>query len=195
METNDFHSASRRRLRLTPLPISELPAHSLLASQQSTASPTLRSFITEVLSEAIAFSDTIVPTQFKRKGSPKSSSPSTAQVQLLTCDDLKLVGSSKGNDTSKTEAWFARQSTHVDKAETGTASWEEFVDGLMRDHSVHEMEYTPDVYDAHKVLDWREEIGMLEGEGWEQGWREVAMEGMFDVHCVICLARCRWDEF
>ena len=155
METNDFHSASRRRLRLTPLPLPELPAHPILASQQSSpfTTPSLRNFIIEVLLEALAFSDTIVPTQFKRKGSPKSSSPSTAPVQLLTCDDLKLVGSSKGNDTSKTEAWFARQSTHVDRAEAGTASWEEFVEGLLREHSVHEMEYTPDVYDARKVLD------------------------------------------
>ena len=34
------------------------------------------------------------------------------------------------------------------------------MEGLLREHSVHEMEYTPDVYDARKVLDWREEVAM-----------------------------------
>ena len=74
----------------------------------------------------------------------------------------------------------------MDKAETGTACWEEFVDGLMREHSVHEMEYTPDVYDAHRVLDWREEVAVLEREGWEMGWREVAMEGMSAMFNLMC---------
>jgi hypothetical protein len=179
METNDFHSASKRRLRLKPLPISDLPSHPIFAAHQSGSSPTLQSFVNEVLSEAIAFSDTIIPTQFKSKGSPKSSDPSTAKVQLLTCDDIVQVGV-KGE---KTEPWFARHSVHEDLAKHGTATYEEMVAGLMRNHSVHEMEYTPDVFDAHKVLDWKEEIARLEAEGRSGGYKELAMEGLSCLYC------------
>jgi len=63
------------------------------------------------------------------------------------------------------------------------------VDGLLREHSTHEMEYTPDVYDARKVLDWREEVAVLEREGWERGWKEVAMEGMSDMRRALCSER------
>jgi hypothetical protein len=177
METNDFHSASERRLRLKPLPLSDLPSHPLLTSHQSTTSPSLQPFILEVLAEAISFSDSIVPTQFKSKGSPKSSEPSTAKVQLLTCDDIVQAGV-KGE---KTEPWFARHSVHEDAPKHGTTTFEEMVHGLMRDHSKNEMEYTPDVYDAYKVLDWTEEIARLQSERGLQGYREMAMEGWSQV--------------
>ena len=56
------------------------------------------------------------------------------------------------------ESWFARESLHENKAEEGTATWEEFDHGLRVDHSQHEKEYTPDVQDAHEIMNWDEEL-------------------------------------
>ena len=68
---------------------------------------------------------------------------------------------------------FARKSTHANKAEDGTATWEEFDNGLRVLHSEHERDYTPDVYDSHKVLDWDAETDAL---GEELGdYRDVKM--------------------
>ena len=47
---------------------------------------------------------------------------------------------------------------HVNKREAGTADFAEFDTGLRQEHSVHEMDYTPDVFDAHEVLSWDAEI-------------------------------------
>ena len=59
---------------------------------------------------------------------------------------------------------FARKSTHANKAEDGTATWEEFDNGLRVLHSEHEREYTPDVFDSFKVLDWDAETDALGDE-------------------------------
>lgn len=74
---------------------------------------------------------------------------------------------------------FARKSTHVHKAETGTATWEEFDGGLRVQHSEHEREYTPDVFDAFKVLDWDAETDALGDELGE--YRDVKMSSMFPI--------------
>jgi len=74
------------------------------------------------------------------------------------------------------EAWFARRSTHTNKRERGTADWREFNERLRRNHSQHEMEYTPGVFDAHKVLDWDAEIQGLGGQ--VEGFQDVSMSGM-----------------
>lgn len=159
METTDFKATSTRKLRLAPLQPSALPAHPSLPTSSSSVS--LSAFVCEVLNEALAFSDTIIPTTFQNKGSPKSSAPSTAKVQLLTSDVLKG------------ETWFARRSEHKDAAVDGSASYQEFEDGLYCNHSVHEMEYTPDVFDAYKVLDYRAEITRVDSF---DKWRNVEME-------------------
>ena len=72
---------------------------------------------------------------------------------------------------------FARKSTHVHKPETGTATWEEFDSGLRVQHSEHEREYTPDVFDSFKVLDWDAETDALGDELGE--YRDVKMSSMF----------------
>lgn len=58
------------------------------------------------------------------------------------------------------------------------------MNGLCREHSVHEGEYTPDVVDARRVLSWNEEVRALEAEGtWrEMGFREVGCEIYEMVH-------------
>ncbi|KAI9887024.1 MAG: hypothetical protein M1823_001168 [Watsoniomyces obsoletus] len=54
----------------------------------------------------------------------------------------------------KGEKWFARISTHEDAPKEGTASFDEMIAGLKRDHALHEQECTPTLYDTNKVLEW-----------------------------------------
>lgn len=172
-ETAAFHDPNKRLLKLSPLPPYKLPAHPLLASKQTqSGQPTLRTFVTELLTEAVAFSDSIVPNQFRMKSSSKSSAPAKADVAVLSCDSL-VDGT-----------WFARQSLHEDKAEVGTASWSEFVNGLCMDHSKHEAEYTDGVVDARKVMGWEEEVRHLEEEGAfeESGFEHVGVAVYEMVH-------------
>ena len=60
------------------------------------------------------------------------------------------------------EQWFARRSVHKDTPLPGTASLGEFHGGVREAHSQHEMEYTPDVYDAYEVMDWNEQLRGLD---------------------------------
>ena len=52
---------------------------------------------------------------------------------------------------------FARKSTHLNRSEFGTATWEEFDAGLRVNHSENEHDYTDDVFDSFKILDWDRE--------------------------------------
>ena len=81
---------------------------------------------------------------------------------------------------------FARKSTHIHKTETGTATWEEFDGGLRVQHSEHEREYTPDVFDSFKVLDWDAETDALGDELGE--YKDVKMSSM----SISALFPCLW---
>lgn len=174
METNDFHSSSARLLRLKALPLSSLPPHPLIIPSALTnlqsvpagtrasngaGQPDLRAFTAELLREAVNFADKVIPETFATKGKPKPSTPATAPVQMLASD--VMTG----------EYWIARRSLHENAASRGTASFDEFVAGLYNDHSQHEQEYTPDCYDARRVLRW------FEGEDFAQSVQEFE-----DVH-------------
>jgi hypothetical protein len=66
------------------------------------------------------------------------------------------------------EHWFARLSRHPNissKEKKGSANWDEFVFGLRDQHSKHEYDFTPTLYDAHHIMDWNEEVRVLENEG------------------------------
>ncbi|OCT46587.1 hypothetical protein CLCR_02010 [Cladophialophora carrionii] len=68
------------------------------------------------------------------------------------------------------EHWFARKSVHKDLSSKdttspGNASWQEFIYGLRDNHSKHEEDFTPNLYDAHHVCDWNGEIQRLESQG------------------------------
>ena len=66
------------------------------------------------------------------------------------------------------ENWFVRRSVHKNessKTGEGTASWSELVFGLKEQHSKHEQDFTPTLYDAHYVLDWNDEIRKLPKQG------------------------------
>jgi hypothetical protein len=144
--------------------------------------PALIPFITELLSQGVLFADSIVPQTFK-SGKQKSAPPAKARVQLLKRDisasELRQISWAEGAVTRKapalnsSEVWFARRSRHQDKTEDGTATFEEFATGLRDDHSEHEREYTPNVYDSFKVLDWDEETA---AEGFTiEGYSMVTM--------------------
>lgn len=167
-ETEEFKNRATRKLRMRPLTPKELPPHPLLEKLQAGQSQPvdLRHFVNEVLEEAIEFSDSVIPSTFQKKGSPKSSPPSTAKVQLLSSELIQG------------ETWFARQSIHENAPLEGTADFEEFENGLYDNHSVNEAEYTPNVYDSHKVLDYSESINAVEGDFGEV-FEEVSMESMF----------------
>ena len=153
---------------MRPLKPSELPAHADLAQlQTSDTTPDLHGFITEVLAEANTFMTEYLPNNFTVKSESKSASPSKATVKLFE----KTIPASEIPHSSVTESetWFARTSIHDNKRESGTATWDEFEGGLLDDHSQHEMDYTPDVYDAYKVLTWDGSISPI------QGWDKVGL--------------------
>ena len=126
----------------------------------------LRTFVREVLDEAVHFSDTVVTTNFQKKGGAKSSPPSAAKVKVLS------------NELIKGEAWFARQSIHENAPLDGTASFDEFEAGLFDDHSPNEANYTPTIYETRKVLDWSEQIRDIQDDFGVE-YEEVVMESMF----------------
>ncbi|PNS13899.1 hypothetical protein CAC42_1390 [Sphaceloma murrayae] len=158
------------RVRLRRLSPSELPQHPELAAYQTYHRADPKSFAREVLNEAESFATDYWSKKFKVKSSKKSSPPSTAPVELLIhdvhVDDMpeEVRG---GAISGIAETWFARSSIHENKAKKGTAEWAEFERYLLDDHSEHEKDYTPAVYDAHKVLDWGS-TGLQGIEGWEK---------------------------
>jgi len=117
------------------------------------------------------------------KSDAKESTPSKAPVELLV-HEIKKGDIPKearpGGDVDTVEAWFARTSIHENAAKDGTASWEEFDSGLRADHSQHEMDYTPGVRDAHRVLDWSSALAELQGK--IGAWEDVGMYIVEMVH-------------
>ncbi|PSK57932.1 hypothetical protein B9Z65_9134 [Elsinoe australis] len=162
------------RVRLRRLKPNELPHHPELASLQSFSKPCdPKTFARDVLAEAEIFTTEYWPKKFKVKSSSKSSPPAKAPVELSghEVDVNEMPDGVRGGAISGTaETWFARSSVHENKAERGTAEWSEFEKYLLDDHSEHEKEYTPAVYDAHKVLGW----GSTNLEG-ITGWEKVEM--------------------
>jgi len=154
---------------------SELPSHSALPPGNDAA--TISAYAAEVLTEAEAFMTSYIPANFKTKNKDKSSPPATAPVELLSHEiDAKSIPGAG----VVAETWFARTSIHENASKTGTATWAEADAGLRKDHSVHEMEYTPDVKDAHLVLNWSEELAQVNGE--VGGWKDVQAEVREMVH-------------
>ena len=170
-------------IRLAPLNLDELPPHPALTAQPSTSSrPGLQLFIEEILDQATSFVDDVLPRTFSPRGE-KRSSPASAKVTVLRREidqqQLSQIPWATGQNRRKApppaagrgEAWFVRRSGHADQSRTGTASFAEFEHGLLVDHSEHEREYTPDVYDARLVVDWDAEtarVGFVVGEAYGQ---------------------------
>jgi hypothetical protein len=164
-------------VRLRVLNPAELPSHPILAPAQDNATEqtSLKTFVTQVLTEGTTFIDKTIPSTFtttNTKASPPSTAHVTSSKRKISSGDI-LNGIGEGNTWGfaqawRDEFWFARKSVHAQAEETGTAAWKEFVDGLLRDHSVHEADYTPNVFDARKICDWEEELGAVGFVGFEE---------------------------
>ncbi|KAF2486563.1 hypothetical protein BDY17DRAFT_291704 [Neohortaea acidophila] len=166
-------------IRMRALAIDDLPHHPSLSHSENQTGTAIEPFIAAALSEATTFMQTYLPQNFRVKAASKSSPPSTAGVKLLECSVVpsELPAEVRG---SSSETWFARVSVHSNEAKSGTASWEEFDSGLRKNHSQHEMEYTPDVYDAHEVLNWDAQLDAVQRRVGE--WEEVHVAVMEMAH-------------
>lgn len=169
-----------RLIRMRELKKTELPAFPNEQAQEP-PSPPLQQFIADALDEAEDFMANYLPSNFKVKSASKPSPPSAAPVEVLSHDvsasDLSKEARSAG---AGSETWFARTSVHQNAAKEGTASWGEFDAGLRADHSQHEMEYTPDVKAAHKLVDWEAELAGMDGK--VGAWEDVGMSVVEMVH-------------
>lgn len=166
-EVTAKYGTERHFFTLRVLRPHEIPQHPDLPKPENaptTPQPDLKSFISGVFDEAISFIDDNWPV-LASKGE-KSSPPSKAKVALF--------GKDINNPHGAPECWFARRSIHEARREEGTADWNEFVSGLFEGHSVNEKEYTPDVFDARKILDWPD-AGKVFSEN--DKWKEVSMCG------------------
>ena len=201
----------RNLVRMVPLDLSDLPPHPNIP-RESRADPVsspsdsnLLTFLLTILDEASNFlSPSTFSTTFtslSTKSSPPSSSPVELYKREISSSEISSINWSKDQKVPRKEPekiedenWFARRSLHDNKSSKeseGTASWPEFVFGLKEQHSKHEQDFTPALYDAHYVLDWNEEIRRLRnqgltGENWiedERGLRytDVTMESTWPV--------------
>ena len=167
-------------IHLYSLTFSYLPPHPAL--DESPSRPQHTSFLTTLLVETTKFLDSTIPS-FTADQKPRPAPPSTANVQLSSSYLPHTSRSEKGKGK---EYWVCRKSRHANKVIAGSASYQEFREGLRTNHSEHEMEYTPTVSSVEKVLEW-ETVGSVEG-----GWRDVSMHGIFPTspptyHCTICV--------
>lgn len=160
--TADPKSGLGSLVRMTALQPSQLPLHPDLANlQQSGDRPRLSSFIEQILDEAETFMTSYLPANFTEKSASKTSAPAKAPVKLLA-HELRAAGIA--------ETWFARESLHENARAAGPADWDEFEFGLLDDHSQHEWDYTPDVFDAYRVLEWtgEGESGSIDVSNWRK---------------------------
>lgn len=176
--SNETSSKLGSLVRLRVLNPSSLPSHPVLSPQQGQSSspngtPPLQPFITQVLTEGAHFIDKTVPGTFTSTNT-KVSPPSEARVdsskgKISKAELLKSVEGGKSAEQEwRDEFWFARRSVHVQGPEVGRAPWSEFVDGLLRAHSVNEADYTPNVFDAREICNWEEQLNGLAWEGYEE---------------------------
>lgn len=97
----------------------------------------------------------------------------------------------------RAEHHFARFSLHPSlpsHIRPGTASWSQFLFGLLHKHSEHEAAFTPNLFHASPVVGWDGQVRKLEEEGGlgREGWSEVrcgvwemchALPGVLEARC------------
>ncbi|KAK5075674.1 hypothetical protein LTR70_010022 [Exophiala xenobiotica] len=162
-------------IRLAPVPFEDLPDHPSFGSGDSNKRPDLLRFALTLLDQGRSL---VQPTQFNlsfKSHSQKSSPPSNNEIEILSAtvpaaDIEKLPWSSDEILRSKPanvedEHWYARRSYHHNHPSknnaAGTGSWQEFVYGLRDQHSKHEYDFSPSIYDARLICNWNEQINQL----------------------------------
>ena len=166
-------------VRLTPLRLHELPTHpSIPDTKGDTQRPDLLTFLVAILDEGAHF---LAPSSISstfQSVSTKQTPPSTAPTEVLKRSIPLPIFSTlnwsnppipRTKPTSlEAEHWFMRRSIHANissKTTKGSANWDEFVYGLRDEHSRHEFDFTPTLYDAHHILDWNDAVHALEAGG------------------------------
>jgi hypothetical protein len=133
-------------------------------------------------------------------GTGRERSPSNASARSVRSNQEPKIRRKKPIDL-RDEHWFTRRSIHnciSSKLESGTASWEQFVFGLLHNHSKNEQEFTPNLFDAYKVVDWDGQVRKLDEEGSlrRAGWADVnisinemchGLPGMLKPRCFAVL--------
>ncbi|KAJ9651540.1 hypothetical protein H2198_009183 [Neophaeococcomyces mojaviensis] len=162
-------------IRLAPLPFSHLPNHPSFETDPSNSRPDVLRFALTLLNQGRAL---VQPTQFNlhfKSHSWKPSPPSNNEVEILStsvsASDLASIPWSSEQVLRpkpvklEDEFWYARRSNHhnlsVKRNAPGTAAWNEFIYGLRDQHSKHEFDFTPAIYDARLICEWNEELNRL----------------------------------
>lgn len=174
MTSTSFYSTLGPIVRLEGISINQLPfsgkgiqpsnvspSDKFQDGSGTVAVPSPSQFLTNVLSEAAPFIDTVAPKngdtpKWKWKAGPKRFEHSDAEVILyerkVPAKELeKIEGMAR---VEKDEMWFCRRSVHRDASEKGTASWAEFVHAFKENHPQSEDAFTPAVIGAREAIHW-----------------------------------------
>lgn len=141
-------------LTLSPRPLGlyEIPYHPDFGPEHETRTrhPELLPFLKRIFEEGKALDITREDHGWKKTGTHTFNSKSIARGVTVTQIAKK--------DDERHEVWAARHSIHDEDEEHGDGigkiTWDTF-DSILRDqHSRHEAEYTPNVYDHTELLRW-----------------------------------------
>jgi hypothetical protein len=137
-------------IQLQPHPITSLPHHPDLETRGP--SRPLQEHIRATLEEAHEILESL-PSDLKAQSKLRKSPPSDAKVKLSQGWRTPL----HSDPNAQKEYWVSRESEHEDSSRSnGSATWQEFQNGLHQDHAYHEMEYTPSVTRVVQLLNWAE---------------------------------------
>ncbi|KAI0843013.1 hypothetical protein F5Y06DRAFT_256683 [Hypoxylon sp. FL0890] len=149
--------------------------HTAQLPPDSATSDELAPLLMAILQEAVPFIDSAAPkespngaadpTLWKHKGShshPDSAAKTEVLERVVPAAELEKVASRSGGREGKDgkeekvrpETWCCRRSVHEDRAEKGTASWDEFVRCFREEHAESEKAFTPACIDAYQALKW-----------------------------------------
>lgn len=177
-------------IQLEPHLFTSLPCHPSFPDNDTR--PRIEDTTRSAFLEALEFLNS-APSASTADPKLRASSPSAAKVKLFR-QLRKSVGTGPNSAAtkSKPEFWVCRQSEHANSSTDGTASWDEFQEGLRANHAEHEMEYTPSVTSVERLLEWsKEEIGEIEADGVK--FHDVDAEGRLPDHFYkSCISDLQW---
>lgn len=161
-------------IQLQPHSITNLPHHPDLGARGPRRP--LQEHIRATLEEAHVILESL-PADLKAESKLRKSPPSDAKVKLSQGWRTPL----HSDPNTQKEYWVSRESEHEDSSRSnGSATWQEFQNGLHQDHAYHEMEYTPSVTRVVQLFNW------AEGEDDHLG-QEIDIKNtrymQFDVQC------------